>query len=117
MVTRTHKVAWNNFVAAVQTFEGNQRAEYNVDLVESMVKSYVKMGYRISSFKIHIIFYKFKKIMSTYLEEQDERFHQGILDFERRYQETYNGNLWADYIWGPIRESNLLYKYFAISLV
>lgn len=101
MVSRTDKLAWNNLFSVVQTFKGNQRAEYYVELVESTVKNYFKMGCRISSFKIHNVdghLYKFKKIMSTYLEEQGERFHQGLLDFDRRYRETYNGNLCADNI-------------------
>lgn len=33
-----------------------------------------------------------------------ERFHQDIMDFERRYQGQYNENL-IGIIWGLIRES------------
>jgi len=38
--------------------------------------------------------------METYSELQDERFHQDILDFERRYQGQYNENMIEDCIWG-----------------
>jgi hypothetical protein len=37
------------------------------------------------------------------------RFHQDILDFERRYQGQYNENMMGDYIWRLIRENNLQY--------
>lgn len=36
---------------------------------------------------------KFKENMRAYSEEQDERFHQDILDFERHYQGVYNKNM------------------------
>ncbi|XP_061417815.1 relaxin-3-like isoform X1 [Lethenteron reissneri] len=64
------------------------------------------MGCRMS-LKVHMLdahFDKFKKNMGAYSEEQGERFHQHILDFERRYQGQYNENTMGDYIWGLIRE-------------
>ena len=50
---------------------------------------------------------KFKDNMGTYPEEQDEHFHQDILDFEHPYQGQYNENMVGDYIWGFLRESDL----------
>jgi hypothetical protein len=46
--------------------------------------------------------------MGAYSEEQGERFHQDILDFERHYQGQYNENMMGDYI--LIRESDLQYS-------
>ena len=63
--------------------------------------------------KVHIIYAnldQFKENLGVYSEEQGERFHQDILDFERRYQGQYNDNMMADYIWGLIRESHLQYN-------
>ena len=53
---------------------------------------------------------KFKENMGAYSEDQGERFHKDILDFEHRYQGENNENMMRDYIWGLIRESDLQYN-------
>ena len=66
------------------------------------------MGCRMS-IKVHILdahIGKFKENMEAYSEEQGERFHQDILDFEHR---QYNKSMMGDYIWGLIKESDLQY--------
>jgi hypothetical protein len=111
-LTRKEKAAWNSFVAVVQGFLGNHKAENYVELVETLVKNYGTMGCRMS-LKVHILdahLDKFKENLGAYSEEQGERFHQDILDFERRYQGQYNENMMGDYIWGLIRESDLQYN-------
>ena len=80
-------------------------------LVAKLVKSYDKMGCRIYH-KVHMPdahLDEFKGNMGAYLEEQGERFHQDILDFERRYQRQYNERMMGDYIRELIRESDLRY--------
>ncbi|XP_058848577.1 uncharacterized protein LOC117424572 [Acipenser ruthenus] len=111
-LTSKEKAAWNSFVAVVRGFLGNHKAENYVELVETLVKNYGTMGCRMS-LKVHILdayLHKFKENMGAYSEEQGERFHQDILDFERRYQGQYNENMMGDYIWGLIRESDLQYN-------
>ncbi|XP_051552787.1 uncharacterized protein LOC127440312 [Myxocyprinus asiaticus] len=111
-LTSKEKAAWNSFVAVVRGFLGNHKAENYVELVETLVKNYGTMGCRMS-LKVHILdahLDKFKENMGAYSEEQGERFHQDILDFERRYQGQYNENMMGDYIWGLIRESDLQYN-------
>ena len=111
-LTSKEKTAWNSFIAVVQGFLGNHKAENYVELVENLVKNYGTMGCRMS-FKVHILdahLDKFKENMGAYSEEQGERFHQDMLNFERRYQGQYNENMMGDYIWGLIRESDLLYN-------
>ena len=69
------------------------------------------MGWRMS-LKVHILdshLDKFKENVGAYSEDQGERFHKDILDFEHRYQGEYNENMMGDYIWGLIRESDLQY--------
>ncbi|XP_066573990.1 fish-egg lectin-like [Amia ocellicauda] len=64
------------------------------------------MGCR-KSLKVYILdarLDKFKENVGAYSEEQGERFHQDILDFERRYQGQYNEYMTGEYIWGLIRE-------------
>src|SRR6218665_172684 len=102
LLNRMGKTAWNSFGAVVHGFLGNHKAENYVQLNQSLIKNYAKVGCRMS-LKVHILdayLQKFKDNMGAYLEEQDERFHQDILDFERRYQEQYNENMMGNYIWG-----------------
>ena len=42
--------------------------------------------------------------MGAYSEEQDERFHQDILDFERCYQGQYNVNIMGTTFGGSSRK-------------
>ena len=61
------------------------------------------------SFKVHMLHAnldQFMKNMGVYSEELGERFHQNILDFERRYPGQYNKRM-GDYIWRLIHESDL----------
>ncbi|XP_076314715.1 uncharacterized protein LOC143227057 [Tachypleus tridentatus] len=103
-LSRKKEKAWGSFVAVVRGFLGNHKAENYVELIETLVKNYGKMGCRMS-LKVHILdthLDKFKN-MGAYSEEQGGRFHQDILDFERRYEGTYNENMMVDYIWELIR--------------
>ncbi|KAL6478203.1 hypothetical protein MHYP_G00140380 [Metynnis hypsauchen] len=111
-LNRKERTAWNSFVAVVRGFLGNHKDENYVQLVQTLIKNYAAMGCRMS-LKIHILdahLDKFKENMGAYSEEQGERFHQDIMNFERRYQGQYNENMMGDYIWGLIRESDLQYS-------
>ncbi|KAL6469174.1 hypothetical protein MHYP_G00226980 [Metynnis hypsauchen] len=111
-LNRKERAAWNSFVAVLRGFLGNHKDENYVQLVQTLIKNYAAMGFRMS-LKIHILnahLDKFKENMGAYSEEQGERFHQDIMNFERRYQGQYNENMMGDYIWGLIRESDLQYS-------
>lgn len=111
-LTRVQKAAWNSFIAVVQGFLGNHRAPNYVQRVRNLVKNYCAMGCRMS-LKVHILdahLDKFKENMGAYSEEQGERFHQDLQQFERRYQGLYNEHMMGDYIWTLIRESDLEYR-------
>ena len=87
-LSRKEEAAWNSFVDVVRGFLGNHKAENYKQLVQDLIKNYSKMGCRMS-LKVHFLdahLDKFKENMGAYSEEQGERFHQDILDFERRYQ-------------------------------
>jgi len=110
-LTEKEKEAWESFVAVVQGFLGNNKADNYAELVETMVNSYGQMGCRMS-LKVHILdahLDNFKENMGAYSEEQGERFHQDIMDIEYRYQGSYNESMMGDYIWGLLWESNLLH--------
>ncbi|KAJ0184258.1 hypothetical protein K1T71_000681 [Dendrolimus kikuchii] len=96
LLNRTQKASWNSFKAVVSGFLGNNKA----------------MGCRMS-LKVHMLHAhldKFKNNMGAYSEEQGERFHQDIMNFEQRYQGQYNENMMGDYIWGLLRESSYEHK-------
>lgn len=75
---------------------GNHKA---VELVETLVRNYVKIGCRMS-LKVHIIDTRLDKFknLGAYSEEQGKGFHQDILEFERCDQGSYNEILKRDYI-------------------
>ena len=88
LLTETEKAAWHSFLEVVRGFLGKHKAENYVELIQTLVRKYHEMGCRMS-LKVHILdahLDKFKENMGAFSEEQGERFHQDILDFERRYQ-------------------------------
>lgn len=63
----------------------------------------------------------FKDNLEAYSAEQKARFHQDIMEFERRYQGQYTEGMMGDYIGGLIRETStehdrkaklLIFKHF-----
>lgn len=106
------KQAWESLKAVVNGFLGNNRADNYEELIETMLESFKIMGCRMSQ-KLHMLHShldQFKDNMGAYSEEQGERFHQDVMDFEQRYQGQYNENMMGDYIWGLIRESPYKHK-------
>ena len=71
LLSSKQKTAWNSFVAVVHGFLGNHKAENYLQLVQTLIKNYAKMGYR-RSLKVHTLDAhpdKFKKNMGAYSEE------------------------------------------------
>ncbi|XP_030630534.1 protein APCDD1-like [Chanos chanos] len=104
-LTRRERAAWDSFVAVVRGFLGNHNAENYVELVEALVKNHSKMGCRMSP-RVHILdthLDKFKENAGACSEEEGERFHQDVLDFEHCPHGRYDENMIGD--WGLIRES------------
>ena len=64
-----------------------------------------KMSLKVHILDVHLD--EFKKNMGACSEEQGKRFHQDILDFERRYQGQYNERKVGEYIWGLFCKSDL----------
>ena len=96
------KDAWLCFAAVVQGFLGNNKEDNYAELVANLVNAYGNMGCRMSM-KVHMLdahLKEFKENLGAFgiTEELRERFHQGIKDFESRYQGQYNENMIGDYI-------------------
>ncbi|XP_044586080.1 uncharacterized protein LOC123266115 [Cotesia glomerata] len=112
LLNAREKPAWESFKAVVDGFLGNHRAINYAELIEKMLESFKVMSCRMSH-KLHMLHShldEFKDNMGAYSEEQGERFHQDVMDFERRYQGQYNENMMGDYIWGLVRESSYEHK-------
>src|SRR5215469_12926628 len=106
LLTEQEKGAWHSFLEVVRGFLGKHKAENYVELVQTLVRKYHEMGCRMA-LQDHILdahLDKFKENMGAFSEEQGERFHQDILDFEGYYQGQYNENMMGDYIWGRSRK-------------
>ena len=104
--------AWSSFIDVVEGFLGNHKVENYKEVVQHLIRSYQAMGCRMS-IKMHVFHSHlevFKSNMGSYSEEQGERFHQDLQNFEKRYHGQYNERMLGDYIWGLVRESDLTYK-------
>lgn len=78
-----------------------------------MLKDYNKMGCRMSQ-KMHMLhshLEHFKENMGKFSEEQGERFHQDMKEFEKNYQGHCDENMMADYVWRNCApKSGILYN-------
>ena len=87
--------AWESFVQVVQHFLGNNKAQNYEKLVDDMLKSYKRMGCRMS-LKIHFLHSHldfFPPNLGDVSDEHGERFHQDISEMETRYQGRFNPNI------------------------
>ena len=106
------KRAWRSFVVVVQGFLDNNKEGNYRELVDNLLKSYKEMGCRMS-LKLHMMHSHldfFKSKMGDYSEEHGERFHQVVMEFEKRYQGQYNERVTGDYVWGLVRETQTLHR-------
>jgi len=88
ILTKKENAAWRSFIAMVDGFLCNHRAEYYVQLVRTLVRNYHKIGCGMS-LKVHIIdahLDSFKDNMGSFSEEQGEHFHRDMNQLENRYQ-------------------------------
>lgn len=104
--------AWKSFKSVVKGFLGNNKEENYETLVSELLRSYKKMGCRMS-LKIHFLHShldSFPTNLGAVSDEQGERFHQDISEMERRYQGRWDSAMLGDYCWFLKRESNIQYK-------
>lgn len=100
LLSNQEEKAWDSFKAVVRGFLGNNRAENYVELINDMILNFQNIGCRMS-LKVHMLhahLNNFKDNMGAYSEEQGERFHQDMMEFEKRYQGQYTESMMGDYI-------------------
>lgn len=105
--------AWKSFKEVVDGFLGNHKVDNYKNIVTKMLKDYNKMGCRMSQ-KMHMLhshLEHFKENMGKFSEEQGERFHQDMKEFEKNYQGHCDENMMADYVWRNCApKSGILYN-------
>lgn len=101
------KEAWDSFKNVVHKFLGNTKDPDYKTIVQRMLAAYEAQGCNMS-LKVHFLHSHidyFPENLGAYSEEQGERFHQDVRDFERRYQGKWDVNMLADYCWMLNRET------------
>ena len=82
------KEARDSFKNVVHKFLGNTKDPDYKNIVQRMLAAYEAQGCKMS-LKVHFLHSHidyFPQNLGAYSEEQGERFHQDVRDFERRYQ-------------------------------
>ena len=93
--------AWQGFVEIVQNFLGNRKAANSVEVIQSMLHAYQRLGANIS-IKVHFLHNhldQFPANCGDVSNEQGERFHKDIKKMEIRYQGRWDARMMADYYW------------------
>lgn len=106
------KRAWVAFRHVVQGFLGNNKSDNYKELVEDLIERYAEMKCRMS-IKLHYLHSHldfFRSNLGDVSEEHGERFHQDILEMEKRYQGRWDVAMMGDYIWCLIRDDDKLHK-------
>ena len=93
--------AWSSFVNVVKKILGNHKAENHHQLIQNMLKSFERMGCRMSLkmhfLRSHLDF--FPANLRAVSDEHGKCFHQQISIMENRYQGNFNPNMMGDYCW------------------
>ena len=84
--------AWRSFVRVVQNFLGNRKAANFVQVAQSMLDAYQRLGASMS-IKVHFLHNhldRFPANSGDVNEEEGERFHQDIKEMETRYHRRWD---------------------------
>ena len=101
------KTAWLSFKRICKDFLGNRKSENYQEIVNDLLTSYKAMGCNMS-LKIHFLHSHldvFPENLGAVSDENGERFHQDILDMEKRYQGKWSSSMLADYCWTLKRDA------------
>lgn len=111
-MTSKEKVAWQSFREVTKKFLGNNKDPDYVNIVTKMVRSFGELGC-LMNLKLHFLHSHldfFPENLGAFSEEQGERMHQDLSEFETRYQGVWGKNMMADYCWNLKRDSNESHK-------
>lgn len=100
------KSAWVSFVAVMQNFLGNKKANNYEVLVTRMLLAFRDLGCNMSV-KLHFLnshLDQFPQNLGAVSDEQGEHFHQDLMTMEERYQGRWDETMLADYCWSIKRD-------------
>lgn len=92
---------WDSVKAVIIALFGNVRDVNYKILVERMLACFEKLDVHMS-LKIHLLHYPinfFDNQLPTESDEQGERFHQTIMEFEGRFKGKRLNSMLADFCW------------------
>lgn len=108
LLTANEAVTWDCMKAVIENFLGKNRSEHYHLFVENMLDAMSTMGVHMS-LKIHFLrshLEYFAHQLSTESDEQGERFHQDIMQMEKRYKGKKPDHMLADYCWATVENES-----------
>lgn len=93
------KTSWLSFKEVCTKFLGNTKDADYKNIVANMIKNFQLSGC-LMNLKMHFLdshLDQFPENNGDFSEEQGERFHQDLKEFERRFQGQWGINMFADY--------------------
>lgn len=111
-MTTNERAAWSSFKEIQKKFLGNNKDPDYKNIADRLLENYRKMGC-LMNLKIHFLHSHidyFPENLGDFSEEQGERFHQDLKDFERRYQGVWDVNMMSDYCWSLKRDTSNVHK-------
>ena len=97
-ITALERTEWLSFVAVVQNFLGNNKAENDSEFVNRMLLAFHDLGCNMS-IKFHFLnsqLDQFPDNLGAVSDEQGERFHQDLKIMEERFQGRWDKSIMAD---------------------
>ena len=116
LMTDKEKAAWKSFREVTKKFLGNNKDPDYKNIVSNMLTNFKEVGC-LMNLKLHFLdshIDYFPESLGDFSEEQGERMHQDLREFEKRYQGVWGKNMLADYCWCLLRESKPTHKRKAI---
>ncbi|CAH0547293.1 unnamed protein product [Brassicogethes aeneus] len=110
--TEKIKAVVNGFVAVVDNFLGNKKADNYKEIVAEMISAFDDMKVHMS-LKIHFLHAHldyFPPNLGDFSDEHGERFHQDILTIEKRFKGKDVRHLLDEYCWSIVRDSEAIYN-------
>jgi hypothetical protein len=105
-MTEIEEDAWNAFKEVVKKFLGNIKDPLYKEIVRNMLDNFkllsCKMSLKLHFLASHLDY--FPPNLGAVSEEQGDRFHQDMIDVERRYQGRWDENMMANYCWSIARD-------------
>lgn len=102
-------IAWDNIKAVIHGLLGSHRADGYEVLVQEMLTSFETIGVHMS-LKIHFLNSHldfFERQLPSESDEQGEKFHQDIMDMEKRYKGKKLDHMLADFCWWTCQADSL----------